>query len=243
MRIHPTQLLTGMCPVSQGDASTIANELSNQDHHLEGLHGDSGLEQSAGSYLGPSSGHTNPEEFNDPRYTPNPRINSEDGSSYTTPPTELPPECQVPTEPGPSNDNVTDTVGAIAVDCNGNIAAGSSSGGIGMKHRGRVGPAALMGIGTAVLPAIPNDEDGTSVAVVTSGTGEHIATTMAAQTCASRIYSSQRKCENGVYEDVTEEEAMHGMIETDFMSKFPSFCRLTCLRLTLFRIRPSRRGK
>ncbi|KAL9038813.1 MAG: hypothetical protein Q9180_002903, partial [Flavoplaca navasiana] len=41
------------------------------------------------------------------------------------------------------HDDITDTVGAIAVDCLGNIAAGSSSGGIGMKHRGRIGPAAL----------------------------------------------------------------------------------------------------
>ncbi|TQB76947.1 hypothetical protein MPDQ_006127 [Monascus purpureus] len=114
-------------------------------------------------------------------------------------------------------DNITDTVGAIAVDAKGNIAAGSSSGGIGMKRRGRVGPAALVGIGTAVIPEDPNDPDGTCVAVVTSGTGEHIATTIAANTCASRIYHSQRKGEDGTYEDITEEEAMHEMIATDFM--------------------------
>ncbi|KAL1967932.1 hypothetical protein VTN77DRAFT_2349 [Rasamsonia byssochlamydoides] len=116
-----------------------------------------------------------------------------------------------------NNDNVTDTVGAIAVDCYGNIAAGSSSGGIGMKHRGRVGPAALVGIGTAVIPVDPDDPDRTCVAAVTSGTGEHMATTLAASTCASRIYYSQRKGENGTLEDVTEDEALKAMIEVDFM--------------------------
>ncbi|KAL1874668.1 hypothetical protein Plec18167_005900 [Paecilomyces lecythidis] len=114
-------------------------------------------------------------------------------------------------------DKITDTVGAIAVDCYGNIAAASSSGGIGMKHRGRVGPAALVGIGTAVIPAEQTDPDKVSVATVTSGTGEHMATTMAASTCASRIYSSQMKGEGGMLEEVTEDEAMKAMIEKDFM--------------------------
>src|SRR5688572_27953907 len=73
----------------------------------------------------------------------------------------------------PDEDHITDTVGAIAIDNKGQIAAASSSGGIGMKHRGRLGPAALVGIGTAVVPCVPGDEDGTTVAAVTSGTGEH----------------------------------------------------------------------
>ena len=79
------------------------------------------------------------------------------------------------------DDHITDTVGAIAIDCFGQIAAGSSSGGIGMKHRGRMGPAALVGIGTAVIPVNSHDVTATSVAAVTSGTGEHMATTMAAR--------------------------------------------------------------
>ena len=114
-------------------------------------------------------------------------------------------------------DQISDTVGAIAVDCHGNIAAGSSSGGIGMKHRGRIGPAALVGIGTAVIPVDPSDPDRTSVACVTSGTGEHIATTLAASTCASRVYYSERRSTSGTFEEVTEEEAMKAMIDGDFM--------------------------
>lgn len=114
-------------------------------------------------------------------------------------------------------DRVNDTVGAIAIDSKGNIAAGSSSGGIGMKHRGRIGPAALIGIGTAVIPVDPNDPEATCIATVTSGTGEHIATTMAASTCASRIYYSHRKREDGGFEEVTEDEAMKAVISNDFM--------------------------
>ena len=132
------------------------------------------------------------------------------------------------TPPAPSrstfnatDDDISDTVGAIAVDYNGNIAAGSSSGGIGMKHAGRTGPAALVGIGTAVIPVDPDDETETAVAAVASGTGEHMATTMAAHMCAERIYSGTRKVHGqpGQVENVTEDEAMKSMIETDFMGK------------------------
>ncbi|KAJ5832350.1 hypothetical protein N7474_000661 [Penicillium riverlandense] len=123
------------------------------------------------------------------------------------------------TEPGNDNndeDMVTDTVGAIAIDQCGNIAAGSSSGGIGMKHQGRIGPAALIGIGTHVFPVDPRDQEHTAVAVVTSGTGEHIATTLAASTCASRIYYSQKMGQTGGLESVTEEEAISAMINAEF---------------------------
>ncbi|KAL2821654.1 nucleophile aminohydrolase [Aspergillus granulosus] len=118
---------------------------------------------------------------------------------------------------GVTEDHISDTVGAIAVDSLGNIAAGSSSGGPGMKHRGRIGPAALNGLGTCVLPIDPNDPDKTCVACVTSGTGELIATSLAARTCASRVYYSHRKRPDGSFEEVTEEEAMAAMIQSDFM--------------------------
>jgi taspase (threonine aspartase 1) len=114
-------------------------------------------------------------------------------------------------------DFITDTVGAIAIDNFGNIAAGSSSGGIGMKHRGRVGPAALVGIGTAVIPANPQDDDGITVAAVTSGTGEHMATTMASHKCAERLYFATRRGPGGVNSPATEEESMYSFIRDDFM--------------------------
>ncbi|KAL9630888.1 MAG: hypothetical protein Q9204_004490 [Flavoplaca sp. TL-2023a] len=114
-------------------------------------------------------------------------------------------------------DDITDTVGAIAVDCLGNIAAGSSSGGIGMKHRGRIGPAALVGIGTAVIPIEADDPDKTSVATVTSGTGEHMATTIAASTCASRLYTSTKKGKRGGSESTDDDTAVKSFVERDFM--------------------------
>ena len=119
-----------------------------------------------------------------------------------------------------AEDNITDTVGAIAIDCFGNIAAGSSSGGIGMKHGGRVGPAALVGIGTAVIPIDATDVDRTCVATVTSGTGEHMATTMAATTCANRLYRCDRKSRQGGDESTDEDGAMKGFVEKDFMGRF-----------------------
>lgn len=114
-------------------------------------------------------------------------------------------------------DLVFDTVGAIAIDNEGNIACGASSGGIGMKFRGRIGPAALVGVGAAVYPLDPEDKTRMSTACVTSGTGEHMATTGAAQVCADRLYNSVRKRRGGGFEACEDEQAVKAMIENDFM--------------------------
>lgn len=124
-----------------------------------------------------------------------------------------------PSPQQPEEDCITDTVGAIAIDSWGNIACGASSGGIGMKYRGRVGPAALVGVGTAVIPIDASDPDQTCVATVTSGTGEHMATTMAATISAERLYQSVKKGRGGEYLEVTEDEALKAMIENEFMGE------------------------
>lgn len=116
-----------------------------------------------------------------------------------------------------ASDSITDTVGAIAIDASGHIACGASSGGIGMKYRGRVGPAALVGVGACVIPMDPSDKDNTTVATVTSGTGEHMATTMASNVCAQRLYHSVRS-KGATIEPVDEHDAMRFMIENDFMN-------------------------
>ncbi|KJZ80169.1 hypothetical protein HIM_00019 [Hirsutella minnesotensis 3608] len=120
--------------------------------------------------------------------------------------------------PHDGEDHITDTVGAIAIDERGQIAAGSSSGGIGMKHRGRLGPAALVGVGTAVVPCADEDEEGVTVAAVTSGTGEHMATTMASQRCAERLYQGTRRGPQGQDTEEPDEDAiMESFIANDFM--------------------------
>ena len=114
-------------------------------------------------------------------------------------------------------DVITDTVGAIAIDMFGNIACGASSGGIGMKHRGRIGPAALVGIGASVIPVDDNDLDRTTVATVTSGTGEHMGTTMAANVCSERVYHNLLKSPGGRYDECGDDEAINSFITRDFM--------------------------
>ncbi|KAL8346435.1 hypothetical protein RB601_003855 [Gaeumannomyces tritici] len=120
------------------------------------------------------------------------------------------------------DDRINDTVGVIAIDSQGRIAAGSSSGGIGMKHRGRVGPAALVGIGTAVIPADEGDAARqATVAAVTSGTGEHMATAMAAHKCAERLYQGSVRGADGYdvrCSDGDDDEIMASFVEHDFMS-------------------------
>lgn len=123
-----------------------------------------------------------------------------------------------PEDEGQDVDMVNDTVGAIAIDFRGHIAAGSSSGGIGMKHEGRVGPAALVGIGTAVIPADLEDEDGVSVAAVTSGTGEHMATSFASHKCAERLYHCSRRGRNGQnVAEYDDDAVMDSFVTVDFM--------------------------
>ncbi|KAG5438539.1 hypothetical protein PCANB_002643 [Pneumocystis canis] len=78
---------------------------------------------------------------------------------------------------------VSDTVGAIVVDNNGVLAAGSSSGGIAMKYPGRLGLAAIPTAGTWV----EMNENGTGVAVICSGSGEQIIATGLAKKCCERI--------------------------------------------------------
>lgn len=132
-----------------------------------------------------------------------------------TRPKALHPQCS-------ADDLITDTVGAIAIDCLGNIAAGSSSGGIGMKHQGRVGPAALVGVGTTVIPIEPSDPKKTCVATVVSGTGEHMATTASASKCAQRIYSSTRMAKEGGSVQTDEDQAIRSFVERDFMGWWTS---------------------
>lgn len=115
-------------------------------------------------------------------------------------------------------DEITDTVGAIAIDRWGNIACGASSGGISMKHSGRIGPAALVGIGASVIPIDEDDRDQTCVATVTSGTGEHMATTSAGTVFSERLYSSMKKTKGGILvPSDNDDEVLQNVIAKEFM--------------------------
>ncbi|KAK9696725.1 Asparaginase [Popillia japonica] len=72
-----------------------------------------------------------------------------------------------------------DTVGAVCIDDTGHVASGCSSGGLLMKRPGRVGQAALYASG--VWADSFNIQDESSVAVCTTGCGEHLVQTQLAK--------------------------------------------------------------
>ncbi|KAM3965028.1 taspase 1 [Aphomia sociella] len=78
-----------------------------------------------------------------------------------------------------------DTVGAICVDSNGVVASGASSGGVSLKHEGRVGQAASFGSG--VWAVMSRDGKNPSVAACTSGCGEHLIRTQLAKNTAESL--------------------------------------------------------
>lgn len=88
--------------------------------------------------------------------------------------------------PQPDDDSGSlDTVGAIVVDGEGNVAAAVSSGGLAMKHPGRVGQAAHYGCGCWAENAW--NLNPYSTAVSTSGCGEHLVRTMLARECSTAV--------------------------------------------------------
>ncbi|XP_072932666.1 threonine aspartase 1 [Epargyreus clarus] len=78
-----------------------------------------------------------------------------------------------------------DTVGAICVDSNGIVASGASSGGVSLKHEGRVGQAASFGSG--VWAVTSRDGIKPSIASCTSGCGEHLIRTQLAKNTAESL--------------------------------------------------------
>jgi beta-aspartyl-peptidase (threonine type) len=71
------------------------------------------------------------------------------------------------------------TVGAVAVDVNGHVAAATSTGGLTAKRFGRVGDSPLIGSGTYA--------DDRSAAVSATGSGEYFIRAVAAHQIAERV--------------------------------------------------------
>ena len=82
------------------------------------------------------------------------------------------------------------TVGAVAVDKKGNLAAATSTGGIVNKHVGRVGDSPIIGAGVFA--------DNASCAVSTTGYGEDFMRTVLAKTIADYIEFTQADAEKAV---------------------------------------------
>ncbi|KYQ88294.1 putative asparaginase 2 [Tieghemostelium lacteum] len=99
------------------------------------------------------------------------------------------------------NDNdedlLNDTVGAIVVDWNGNITSGVSSGGISLKHKGRVGEAAIFGAGCwaqneILVRDIKSQTDKLvtlvpGVACSSTGVGEQLMKSQVSKECCLKI--------------------------------------------------------
>ncbi|GAB1600677.1 threonine aspartase 1-like [Argonauta hians] len=81
-----------------------------------------------------------------------------------------------------------DTVGAVCVDDQGNIACAVSSGGLSLKQPGRLGSAAVFGAGCW---AANNTVGSGGIGVVTSGTGEHLVRTNFAKEFAECVLSEE----------------------------------------------------
>ena len=86
-----------------------------------------------------------------------------------------------------------DTVGAVAIDVNGDIAAGTSTGGMPMKLAGRVGDSPLIGCGTYA--------DNNSGGVSATGHGEAIIKTVLARTTCALLesgYTAQKAADTSI---------------------------------------------
>ncbi|KAI8806279.1 threonine aspartase 1-like protein [Cladochytrium replicatum] len=89
--------------------------------------------------------------------------------------------------------HLMDTVGAIVVDAEGNMAAAVSSGGIAMKHSGRVGEAACYGSGVWAQTDQRDSDQWSRVGCSVSGTGEQIMRTLFARDLSRLVLDSSKE--------------------------------------------------
>ncbi|KAH7888519.1 nucleophile aminohydrolase [Phlebopus sp. FC_14] len=100
-------------------------------------------------------------------------------------------------------DAMQDTVGAVAWDSDGNMAAGVSSGGLLLKYSGRVGEqAATFGAGCW---AQQSSDGRTGMACSISGAGEHIMRVGLARLIGAALQAEEGQCQDQKYVDVHEQ--------------------------------------
>jgi L-asparaginase / beta-aspartyl-peptidase len=90
----------------------------------------------------------------------------------------------------------TGTVGAVALDSAGNLAAGTSTGGLTNKHRGRVGDSPIIGAGTYA-----NNE---SCAVSGTGEGEFYIRQVLAYDICAMVHYQHKTLAQAVHEEIHE---------------------------------------
>ncbi|MFO8098994.1 MAG: isoaspartyl peptidase/L-asparaginase [Salinibacter sp.] len=95
------------------------------------------------------------------------------------------------------------TVGAVALDQDGDLAAGTSTGGISNKRFGRIGDSPIVGAGTYA--------SNKSVAVSATGQGEFYIRSVAAHNVASRVRHGGASVQEAARAAVEEAEALGGV--------------------------------
>jgi L-asparaginase / beta-aspartyl-peptidase len=109
---------------------------------------------------------------------------------------------QAPSSGGPIDEaNKLGTVGAVALDADGRLAAATSTGGLTNKRYGRVGDSPLVGCGTFA------DE---RVAVSATGTGEAFMRAVAAHDVAARMKYGAETLETATHAVIHESIPRHG---------------------------------
>jgi len=99
------------------------------------------------------------------------------------------------------------TIGAVAVDMDGNVAAATSTGGITAKRWGRVGDSPLIGAGTYA--------DNRAAAISATGSGEYFIRAVAAHEVAARIRlgcETLQQAIDGVLDDIASLGGKGGLI-------------------------------
>ncbi|MDE2388175.1 MAG: isoaspartyl peptidase/L-asparaginase [Betaproteobacteria bacterium] len=117
--------------------------------------------------------------------------------------------------PSPNGDEKHGTVGAVALDRYGNLAAGTSTGGLTNKRYGRVGDSPIIGAGTYA--------DNRSVAVSATGSGEMFIRTAAAFNTAAQVQLQQIPLAEAADNTLTEVTALGGdggLIVLDAQGRF-----------------------
>lgn len=101
-----------------------------------------------------------------------------------------------------NNDEKHGTVGAVALDRHGNLAAGTSTGGLTNKQQGRVGDSSIIGAGTYA--------DNRSVAVSATGTGEVFIRAAAAYQTAAQVKLLQKPINEAAHGTLKEISSLGG---------------------------------